>query len=225
MRKFGIRMEGCEERIEQLVREQMKHEPVYLTYLEIGVAGGETLRSVTEIVREAADGKKGWITIGVDLPPGEAWALNLEGVKGAMPDLVVHTEGLPRYLEFGRPHLVLRDAHTLLAEGGWLDGLEDELCLDVVLIDGCHGKACVIRDFLGVAPRTLPGSLVIFHDAGEADQGGDYQPHCREGINVRAALRELGLLEGTRPGWEFVEEIPGDKSRGGNSCVVVRKRG
>lgn len=216
-------MEGCEGAIEELVRERVKDVTWEMfRYLEIGVASGDTLRSVTEIVREAVAASampfKKWVTIGIDLPPGEAWALDLAHVRGLMPDLVVKAE-TPVTLSYGRPHLVLKNAREVLDEWPF------RWSLDLALIDGCHGKRCVMADFEQVARFVIPGGYVIFHDAGAADQGHDFQPHCKEGINVRAALRELGLLEGGlgREGWRFVREIAGDKTRGGNSCVVVQR--
>jgi hypothetical protein len=246
--KFGIRMEGCEDRIEALVVEQVRaavERAENFNYVEIGVAMGETLREVTRVVREVTREwvYDNWRTIGVDLPDG--YALNMGMVRAAMPEVKVWgLSGLePDRVEmaYGRPNMVLWNSVEFLT--WWGKRMEGER-IDVALVDGCHGKWCVMQDFLALEPLMAPGGIVIFHDAGIADQGFDFQPHCKEGINVRMALWTLGLLpdgggmtkdqarkdQGNpkaqiqREGWEWVEEIPGDKARGGNSCVVVRRK-
>lgn len=216
-RKFGIRMEGCEEGIEDVLRQALQgSESLFFRYLEIGVASGETLHAVTEIVRELVRlhaPHKAWATVGIDI--WEGWALNMVSIRSLLPEMCLVADG--GAVAYGRPNLFLKPAAELLRE--WPEMVD----FDVALVDGCHGKACVMADFLAVERLVVPGGFVIFHDAGVADQGGDWQPHCQEGINVRAALNELGLLQNLRADWRLVREIPGDKRRGGNSCVVVRK--
>lgn len=90
--------------------------------------------------------------------------------------------------------------------------------ISVAFIDACHGKPCVMADFEAVEKHITKGGLVIFHDAGENEQGSSMQPHCGEPINVRAALDALGLLNGSREGWAFEGMIPTV-----NKCAKFRK--
>lgn len=219
MRDFGIRMEGCEDAIEAIVKEaceRFRHD-VFFRYLEIGVGGGGTFAAITSIIKE---NHGEWLTVGVDLPNG--WSLDKEQIPMRVGSLFFPA---PHALEPWAANIVLMPSAEFLKirrenvpNGNF----------HVVLIDGCHGKACVMADFLGVEPLVEKGGFVIFHDAGIDEQGVDMQPHCGEPINVRNAIAELGLLWqpdgiGYRDGWEWHTEIPGDKSRGGHSCVVVQK--
>lgn len=216
MREMGIRMEGCEEAIESIVKEACaKFDP--FRYLEIGVGGGGTLKAVTDIVRE---NHNNWITVGVDI--SEGWSLKLEEIKVRIPN-IIHGLSSP---ETNFPHL------SLFGSAEFLLCWPTDKSLHVVIIDGCHGKACVMADFLGVEPLVEKGGFVIFHDAGIEEQGVDIQPHCGEPINVRSALIALKLIEDIQPegaeipyrdGWSFHSLIQGDTSRGGHSCVVVQK--
>ena len=76
-------------------------------------------------------------------------------------------------------------------------------------IDACHGKACAMREFLAIEPWIEPGGVVCFHDTDPHCQGRHMQPHCGTGIDVRAAVEELGLLGGDRQGWEILSQTPG----------------
>ncbi len=40
---------------------------------------------------------------------------------------------------------------------------------------------------------------------------------------ARAALDELGLLPGTRPGWQFLAEAPGWEAAGGRGCMAFQR--
>lgn len=229
MRDFGIRMEGCEDAIEAIVKEACgRFDP--FRYLEIGVGGGGTLKAVTDIARE--NRARGWTTIGIDLPEG--WSLNMDGILMRMPDIeVTNTTDPFTGIQWSGPNLILCPSTQFLS--WWATCKEpgdDGDKFHVVLIDGCHGKACVMADFLGVEPIVEKGGYVIFHDAGIEEQGLDMQPHCGEPIRVLDAIFELKLapvaqLDDSpgpfRDGWRYHSFIPGDKSRGGHSCVVVQK--
>lgn len=206
-------------------------------YLEIGVASGDTFARVTDLLKEACPPWMQWVSIGIDLAvpppaPGEAgeadvapiYAIDVNGVKERLPDLFMADPGAG--IQLKRPNLALRPngSRDFMPDFGNKLGT-----IDLAFIDGCHGKNCVRGDFELVEPFIEPGGHVIFHDAGYRDQGTDWQPHCQERINVRAALAELKLIAAgpayqPRLGWECVTEWIGDKKRGGNSCVVVRKQ-
>lgn len=95
--------------------------------------------------------------------------------------------------------------------------------VDFCFIDGCHGKPCVTADFLGIEPLIRPGGIVCFHDTSPECQDRHFQPHCQTGIDARAAVRELGLLDDRRPGWLKFNETSGDQSKGGHGCLFVKK--
>ena len=94
---------------------------------------------------------------------------------------------------------------------------------DFVFIDACHGKACVMRDFMGAEWLTRMGGVVCFHDTDPNCQGAHLQPHCGTGIDARAAVEKLGLLHETRHGWRKLNETPGDIGRGVHGCLFVQR--
>jgi hypothetical protein len=90
-------------------------------------------------------------------------------------------------------------------------------------IDGCHGKPCVMRDFMDVEPFIPAGGVVVFHDTDANCQNTHTQPHCQTGIQARAAVQELGLLDDTRPGWKKLAETSGDSTHDWNGVLVVQR--
>lgn len=102
--------------------------------------------------------------------------------------------------------------------------MDQEITADYVFIDGCHGAPCVTRDFLEAEKIVRPGGIICFHDTSENCQGNHLQPHCGTGIDARAAVSDLGLLDGTNAAWEYLEETPGSVMNGTHGCLWVRKR-
>lgn len=188
--KLGILMEGGELEFVATIHEAMKRARCYPAYLEIGVAYGETLKGVADGTRDLEP-----IIVGIELESWEGWNSICDRIKD---DENVHAFS-------GRSTDVIRDHMRIVR-------------FSAALIDACHGKPCVMADFLAVEPLISDGGIVIFHDAGEKEQGIDNQPHCNEPISVRAALTELGLLGDTRPGWRFMKMIPT-----ANQCAVFEK--
>jgi hypothetical protein len=92
----------------------------------------------------------------------------------------------------------------------------------LALIDGCHGKPCAMADFLCLDPFVPPGGVVMFHDV-SPEQQGDYQPHCSGGAHVVEALKELGLWDGTRPGWSEMT-IAKASGNGNYDMAIFRKK-
>ena len=150
------------------------------SYLEIGVAYGETLLGVWEHT-EAIENRK---VYGIELSDWSSW--NEIGMR--------MNDKTNSFIIPGRSTEVL--AHWPFSK------------LGAVMIDACHGKPCVMADFAAVEPHVVEGGIVMFHDAGRKEQGVDVQPHCNEPINVRAAIDHLGLWTNERPGWEYVGMIP-----------------
>lgn len=216
MIELGFNMEGTEERFEHWLAASIgDREEVF--YLEIGVASCLTFHAVANKL----DGwTKRWICFGYDLfgtPYFNAHtflhaAAYRAGVFAGYRDRSPF-DGLPLW----------RSMQVFLSE---VPDLKYQCpLLRFCLIDACHGKACVARDFMAVESAMPPGSIVAFHDACPEDQGGVGQ-HCGNGIEVRQALHELALSPETdsyRAGWKLLEEVHGDKSRGGNGFVFVQK--
>lgn len=84
---------------------------------------------------------------------------------------------------------------------------------DIVLIDGCHCKQCVIDDFNSVSFHLAPGGFIIFHDTDDHCQGihdkACESPHQKKGIEVKSALEELGL---PNEDWELFHSTVGRAS-------------
>lgn len=85
---------------------------------------------------------------------------------------------------------------------------------NVLFVDASHALNFVCLDFLNYGPKLIVGGLCIFHDTRDTPewQGVHFQgtgdPNLFENkIAVRLALKKLGLLQGYRRDWEFVEEI------------------
>lgn len=94
---------------------------------------------------------------------------------------------------------------------------------DFIFIDGCHAHTCCVQDFLGAERIIRPGGIVCFHDVNPHIQGQEKQPHCGQPVNVRPAIEVLGLLNGTRSGWKFLEETTGDEQKGGRGCMFFQR--
>lgn len=227
MRKFGIRMDGCELPITNLV---LQHVAMAVaagrteyTFLEIGSAGCKTLRAIADIISKAPDKIQLWRAVGTDLPPGSAWSLDMKEVEDSF-------SGVARQILYGEPTELPAGMSLILNENPRAF-LSDKFPspIDLALIDGCHGR-CSALDFEAIEKRVSPGGVVLFHDYGEPEQGTDWQSHCGEFISVRNWVHRLGLARPCpkdipRAGWRWVGEIKGSRYLGGdgNSCAVVQR--
>jgi hypothetical protein len=218
-RRFGIQTEHSEIELEQTIVESIKRFPDYWSYLEMGCASGITLKAITDITKENRPFH--YRIIGTDLPNGYSFNSG-ELLENFNYDINLIKYEDYRYkldLTLNKTTVILTNARDFAASGqyGW----------NCVFIDADHSKNEVIKDFLAVEPHVEKGGFIMFHDAGEIETGSDLQALTGEYINVRGALKELGLLNNTRDGWKFVKEIPGGKAKGtsqwGNSCVVIEK--
>lgn len=202
--KLGICMGGGEQEFLDVIKRQMTINPVNpFTYLEIGVAYGETLKGVWGTIKSPNTR-----AIGIDLPKWEGVGSIIDRFNGEPFTFGPMGTEVP----YGSAGLILERSEVALLDHSW------GYYIDVAFIDGCHAKACAMIDFLALERRMKVGGIVIFHDAGEKEQGAGAQPHCHEPMNVRAALVELGLLGSMRKGWEFIGMIPTE-----NNCAVFKK--
>jgi len=209
---LGFGMQGMGPAIERLITSVCERFDV-ITYLEIGVGEGVTLAAISDMIRRTS---KEWRSVGVDLPNG--YSLDLKRVAESMwRKNLKNAIGLTEEdeAEWNQVNVFLADSQEFLR-----DHWDESVC--IALIDGCHGKDCAMNDFLNIEKKVLHNGLVMFHDFGH-DQTGQPQPHCKNGIDVRGACRELGLLDGKRVGWTYIETIVGDKAAGSGDMGVFRK--
>lgn len=96
------------------------------------------------------------------------------------------------------------------------------------LIDGCHNYPITMADFLVYSDKVKPSGFIAFHDTGPHIQPKtDYQGMgSREEndmyIACRKAVKKLGLLDNTYPGWKLIfDEYDPNFHTGG--IVVVQK--
>lgn len=108
---------------------------------------------------------------------------------------VEHVDWTMAFLVPYLAELVIRDGHQV-PDGTW----------DVVFIDACHCKDCVVNDFNSIKDRLSDRAYVIFHDTSPGSQGlhANMSPHQKDGIQVLAALNELDLS-----GFDLLHDTPG----------------
>jgi len=219
MKKFGIRTDGIEEQVEKLFIEYLKTSNNNFKYYEIGCAGCITLKAITDIVKENIK-HNNWIIEGIDL--SQESSMNWQEVNSVFSTqtLQIFNNGLSNLNYLNIPHTRL-----LLWENPreYTKSLDNK-SLDIILIDGNHNEINVTEDFLSVEDKVKDDGLVLFHDFSELDQGTD--PQAGGGfIEVREACKKLGLIDNSRKGWTFIEEIKGSRNWGGdgNGVGVFKK--
>ena len=216
-------MNGNETPIEELFKQYLEINESDFKYLEIGAAGTVSMKAIYEIISENIK-HNNWEVHGLDLPNG--WSLDWNEIGKFNHPLCVYVNEIQNLARFD--HLAKASLWLQSNPRKWIFELKDE-SIDICFIDGCHGAPCVIKDFEDVKSKIKKNGIVFFHDAGEPEQGTDWQGHCNEHINVRKAVNDLGLLDSSESklhGWEFIFEAQGSRKIGGdgNSCVFVKKK-
>jgi hypothetical protein len=212
-KKMGIRLDGCEDEFERILRETARKFDEF-NALEIGTAGGTTLRAMSEIILETK-GAGNWRCIGTDLERGfnDNQAPLQQNFGNSL--LVGDSSFI---VPFRVPALIIGDAKEYIKK--------IDFPLHFVHQDSCHCLTHTKEDFLAVEPYIVKNGIILFHDACLISQGTDHQ-HNGHFIEVRQALVELGLLDNKRVGWEIVTEIKGTRTEenvwGGHGCAVFRK--
>ncbi len=225
MKKFGIRMNGCEEELEKLLKQHYLafKEKVRWDYnlVEIGTAGATTLKAFYDILLENSwDGDR-FRAIGFDLPNG--YTFNWKEVHNNLNNGFFYAQdGLIKDI----PIIPTRVPSIILCDGRKYMKNHWQFPIHFCLIDGSHCFTCVQLDFQAIERFVAPKGLVIFHDAGLEEQGTDHQD-CEHGgfIEVRKAIENLGLFDNKRPGWKFLGMIDGNRKSGGegNSIAIFEK--
>lgn len=225
--RLGLCMEGNEAAFWSRLRSAVEGLPQGV-YLEIGVANGDTFGAVAGYLQSHAHGTRDWVAIGLDIRDG--WSLDANQIIRNFPDDRIIVTCARRWLGepgWGQVTIMRAPQNEIEAfnrfdfsrAAGWA---AHQHPLGFVFIDGCHGYECCKADFAWVEPMVMLGGVVCFHDATAGCQGLHVQPHCGTGIDVRRALKDLGLLPGHgeyRSGWGFLEEVAGAP----HGCVFVQR--
>jgi hypothetical protein len=219
MKKFGIRTDGIEIKIENLFKNYLDNNKDDFKYYEIGAAGCITLKAITDIVAENIQ-HDNWLVDGLDLING--YSLNWDEINSVFNNktLQVFIDGINNlnYLKPPKTRLLLWENPR-----SYTETLKDD-SLDIVFIDGNHNKQNVTEDFLSIDSKVKKNGLVLFHDFSKYEQNTD--PQVGGGfIEVRSACENLGLLSNSRNNWVFIEEISGSRAWGGdgNGVGVFKK--
>lgn len=223
-KEMGIRTAGLEKRFEEIIKEYLSSENECL-YLEIGAAGCKTMRFVYDIIKKNIK-TNNWLITGIDLLDGYSLDEKLTNKLFSEEELLIIkdeklSDEILKTAMAGNYHAYLRLSNN---PRNVISQLPNDF-VNICFIDGEHSKQEVTKDFLAVEEKIRNGGLIVFHDTCVLSQGTDYQVVGQEFINVRAALRDLGLLDNKRPGWKFKEEILGTRFSGGdgNGCIWIEK--
>ena len=214
MTTLGIAMSGLEESVISIAK-AVAGKFDEITYMEIGVGEGGTLTGIASELK--ATGKK-WRAIGIELPNGYSFNRQRAQDYALERDLklnFIQPNGAIVHPVWNAVTVYFKDSQSFLTEI-WQEPIH------FALIDACHGKPCVILDFLGLEAFMVKGSVMMFHDIGK-DQIGQHQPHCATGIDVHGACYDLGLLTGRRGGWKFTEILTANKGQGGWDMGIFEK--
>lgn len=166
--------------------DKLKAEFGKVAFLEIGVFGGGT---TSGIVRRAREIDCPVTAAGVDFLPWKPSPVPLEDYDFHDGDSMDAWRGMSGPFNF-------------------------------LFVDGCHCVNHSMCDFLNYSPMVVNGGYALFHDTGLAkgatEQGEWPQDHSYAGkpdskLGVRDGLKKMGLLQGHRADWKFIEEVkPGD---------------
>ena len=219
MSEFGIRMSGNESYIEDLLKTYLFNNKEF-RYLEIGFGTGLTCRAIYDIVLQNIK-HDNYLFYGLELYGGWSIDWNLINKSFKKEEIEVFVNGLSGRCIDSKITKVRFFLEKQPRE--WIKKLNDKI--DIIFIDGEHSQPEVTKDFLAIEDKVKKNGLVLFHDACLLSQGTDYQSLGNEFINVRKALRDLGLLDNKRDGWRFHSENLASRFRGGdgNGIICIQK--
>lgn len=211
---FGLSMEGLEAPFSEAAADvRSRFHPC--TYLELGVARGETLSSIAKVLNDKRS--DGWRVVGVDLPNGyslEKSQIEQNCTGKHFTVSFIHPNGWVNIdPTWNRVSVVLTDSRDFF-QGMWTQPIH------LALIDACHCKECVKRDFENVEKFVPVGGIVLFHDYEKRiDASQPHGGHC----DVVGACDELGLSSDTRPGWKSEGVWVADHTKPGANMLAVRR--
>jgi len=199
--EWGIAMEGCEQYIKKAILSALESTFLDLEdfiYIEIGAGEGKTIKRVCEYLQSLNVEK--FKAIAVDIENG--WSLNevmfYENTKEFKDKILLSLEGSP---------------HTLTT-------FENNR-VNLILIDGDHQKNAVLEDFKEADRIIIEGGVVMFHGTDEKSQGLDAFERQPEGIRVREAVQELGLLDGSNKNYKLISDFQGEEP--GRGIITIQK--
>ncbi len=196
--QLGIGMDGLETGVTSYV-EEICQRFTSVTYVEIGIALGQTLTSISEFLREHLG--ENWRGVGIELPKGYSFnriAVSKKAMRKRLSlnwQIHFHDKVVPPWQNIS---VYLEDAHTFIPDH-WQEPIH------LALIDGCHCHKCCSMDFLLLEPFIAKDGIVMFHDFGEHETADEPRGHGPRAVHGSA--QDLGLLDGKREGWIFREEI------------------
>lgn len=91
-------------------------------------------------------------------------------------------------------------------------------------IDGCHCMSCASRDIEAVAPKIIPGGLLLFHDVHHEVPAGDPPTEGHGWIAVIQAIRRATILQEQFVSILKVPATPWDKPWGFTGGMEVFER-
>jgi hypothetical protein len=218
--ELGIGQAGNAEAFLEVIDKCTVSFPNGITYVEIGVGSGGTLIWVAKELRKRV---KDWRVIGIDIIDGYSFCAHS----------VVNNSAGDFYTRFIREEVsdiyhpqhwyALQNGITLVfapAQAVFRRFWPNDLPIHIALIDGCHGRACVMGDFIAIEPHITNRGWVLFHDFGE-DSVDEPQPHCGLGDTIGACW-QLGLMDNSRKNWFFKKHSVADKSQNGKDLGVFQ---
>lgn len=215
MRKFGIKLDGQEQIIEDIIVNYLKESNYQeFKYLEIGAAGSVTMKAIYEIISENIK-HQNWSIWGLDLPNGYSLDWNQINKFGYPLKVIknnIHVFNTP---EKANATLWLQDNPREL-----INSLDNE-SIDICFIDADHSYKAVQADFLVVEPKIKKNGIITAHDTDVLSQGTDFQELSQDFIGARRAFSDLGLYDNKKTDWQFLFETQG--FNGGNGCSFFRK--
>jgi hypothetical protein len=207
--KFGLRSDGTEKELKKLLTKATKKGKEF-NFVEVGTCGGASLKAFQEILQKTRKDKE-WRLVGIDTIEGVNKEIN-EINKNFPRDLIL--TNLFTLTGETKVSITPNIANYVIIEGEKFLKNHWKYPIHFCHIDALHCSCHVTADFLAVEPHVVSGGIVLFHDFCLESQGTDHQ-HDGHFIEVREACQELGLIDGTRPGWKFIGEINGSRKTGG----------
>lgn len=187
-----------------------KHDGAYI-YVEIGVFNGNTTRWACDWMSGNCEQ---WAAYGVEV---KEWMPHVERFKKC---LGTYWDGsIVESVDNGIDHHTNGVRVFTCGSERFLKAMDKTPTF--VFIDGCHSTKCCTSDFLLSEKISSAGTVVAIHDIDRGYQGLDPGLHCKEGIGVLKAIKQLGLFDAKRDGWTEIGRTPEGYENHG--CLFVIK--